>query len=219
MSGSFDETVRLWDLRRGTCHRAIAAHSEAVTGVDFSRDGAIIASCSYDGLIRFWDTSTGQCLKTLVHSDKAPVSSCRFSPNAAQLLASSLDGHLRLWDVANSRVLKTYAGHHNEKYAIKAAFTAPYHRRRRQASEEGENAQTNGRKQEQSISVITGSEDQRVYLWDLQTKQVVETLQGHHDVVIAVASHPTLPILASASLEHDPCIKVGLKSTRAVLAS
>ena len=51
VSGGFDETIRLWDLQRGTCHRTIAAHSEAVTGVDFSSDGTMIASCSYDGLM------------------------------------------------------------------------------------------------------------------------------------------------------------------------
>lgn len=51
VSGGFDETIRLWDLQRGTCHRTIAAHSEAVTGVDFSSDGAMIASCSNDGLM------------------------------------------------------------------------------------------------------------------------------------------------------------------------
>lgn len=176
-----------------------------MTGVDFSRDGTMIASCSYDGLIRFWDTSTGQCLKTLVHSDKAPVSFCRFSPNSAQLLAASLDGHLRLWDVANSRVLKTYAGHQNVKYAIKAAFTAP----RTNVDQTG-HAETigNKEKQQQRTSIVVGSEDQRIYLWNLQTKEIIETLQGHHDVVIAVAAHPALPIIASASLEHDPCIKV-----------
>lgn len=51
VSGGFDETIRLWDLQRGTCHRTIAAHSEAVTDVDFCGDGTMIATCSNDGLM------------------------------------------------------------------------------------------------------------------------------------------------------------------------
>jgi len=51
ISGGFDETIRMWDIQRGTCHREIAAHSEAVTCVDFCMDGTMIASSSYDGLM------------------------------------------------------------------------------------------------------------------------------------------------------------------------
>lgn len=51
VSGGFDETIRLWDLQRGTCHRTIPAHSDAVTSVDFCADGTMIASCSHDGLM------------------------------------------------------------------------------------------------------------------------------------------------------------------------
>lgn len=58
------------------------------------------------------------------------------------------------------------------------------------------------------VYVICGSEDQRVYVWNLQTKKLVQTLIGHRDVVISVDVHPFLPVIASASLDQDPCIKV-----------
>lgn len=32
-SGSFDETVKLWDVRTGRLLKSLAAHSEAVTAV------------------------------------------------------------------------------------------------------------------------------------------------------------------------------------------
>lgn len=50
-SGGYDETLRLWDLRRGVCLKVINAHTEAVTSVDFSADGAMAATGSYDGLV------------------------------------------------------------------------------------------------------------------------------------------------------------------------
>ncbi|PWN32778.1 will die slowly-like protein [Meira miltonrushii] len=199
VSGSFDESVRMWDLQKKRCHRTIAAHSEAVTGVAFNRDGSILASCSYDGLIRLWDAFTGQCLKTLVHGEAMPIGHVVFSPNGFQLLATSLDNSIRLWDMANGRVLKTYVGHQNAKFALKSAFTA---------------WNTSDSNSDLPCFVVAGSEDQKVYLWDLQGKQVEHTLQSHRDVVLCIAAHPSKPIIASASLDRDPCIKVWhLKST------
>lgn len=204
VSGSFDETVRLWNIKKGTCHRTIAAHSEAVTGVDFNRDGSILATSSYDGLIRLWDSSNGQCLKTLDHGDSSPIGNIVFSPNSFQLLATSLDNSIRLWDIANSRIMKTYLGHQNEKFAIKACFSAF----KSPSSKSTSSKLTSLEPQPPPVMIVAGSEDQRIYIWDLQTKKVLHTLVGHKDAVLAVATHSTQSLIASASLDHDPCIKV-----------
>ena len=49
VSGSFDETIRIWDVRRGSCIKTMPAHADPVSGVAFNRDGSLIVSCSYDG--------------------------------------------------------------------------------------------------------------------------------------------------------------------------
>jgi COMPASS component SWD3 len=98
-SGSYDETVRLWDLKNGRCLRCIKAHSDPVSAVDFNRDGTLVVSSSYDGLCRVWETASGRCLKTIYNEkSQAPVSFVRFSPNGKYILAASLDSTLRLWD-------------------------------------------------------------------------------------------------------------------------
>lgn len=65
-SGSMDETIRVWDVQKGsfrftcrgvggtdgepgTCLRTLPAHSDPVSGVEFSRDGTMIVSGSWDG--------------------------------------------------------------------------------------------------------------------------------------------------------------------------
>jgi WD40 repeat protein len=50
VSGSFDETVKLWDVKTGKCLKTLPAHTDPVTAVNFNRDGTLIVSCSYDGL-------------------------------------------------------------------------------------------------------------------------------------------------------------------------
>jgi COMPASS component SWD3 len=49
--------------------------------------------------------------------------------------------------------------------------------------------------------VIAGSEDHKFVVWDVQTRQAVQSSESHKDVVIAVARHPTRPIIATAGLE------------------
>jgi WD40 repeat protein len=50
-SASFDESVRLWDIRSGRSLRAIPAHSEPVTAAHFNADGTVVVTSSFDGLM------------------------------------------------------------------------------------------------------------------------------------------------------------------------
>lgn len=50
-SGSYDETVRIWDVKRGRCLRTLPAHADPVAAVGFSGDGSIFCSAGHDGLL------------------------------------------------------------------------------------------------------------------------------------------------------------------------
>lgn len=63
-SASFDSTVRLWELEKGTCLHTLTKHYEPVYSVAFSPDGKLLASGSFDKCVHIWSTQTGQ----LVHS-------------------------------------------------------------------------------------------------------------------------------------------------------
>jgi len=65
-SASFDSTVRLWDVERGTSVHKLTRHKEPVYSVAFSPDGKFLASGSFDKCVHIWSTQNGQ----LVHSYK-----------------------------------------------------------------------------------------------------------------------------------------------------
>ncbi|KAI9886365.1 MAG: hypothetical protein M1823_001819 [Watsoniomyces obsoletus] len=205
VSGSFDEAVMLWDVRSARMMRSLPAHSDPVGGVDFVHDGTLIVSCAGDGLIRIWDTATGQCLRTLVHEDNAGVVSVRFSPNGKYVLAWTLDSCIRLWNYVEGRCLKTYQGHRNERYSIGGCFGVVYPSRRqkprrergigrdrdemeidddgvkKENEEEEDELEDEGQEDEEEnmpprATIISGSEDGAILIWDVQSKEVLQRI-------------------------------------------
>ena len=55
VSGSEDETVRIWDAVTGECEQTLEGHSSAVTSASFSPDGTKVVSGSDDKTVRIWD--------------------------------------------------------------------------------------------------------------------------------------------------------------------
>jgi len=184
-SGSYDEALFLWDVRTQRLMRSHPAHSDPIGGVDFVRDGTLIVSCSSDGLIRLWDTATGQCLRTLVHEDNAAVTSTRFVPNGKFLLAWTLDNSIRLWNYVEGRCMKTYQGHKNEKFSLSGAV----------------GVYTNADESEKRAFVVSGSEDGKIFTWDVQSKQILQTIEGHEGVVLGVDTWEEEGLMVSCGLD------------------
>lgn len=195
-SGSYDEALFLWDVRTARLMRSLPAHSDPVSGVDFVRDGTLVASCSSDGLIRIWDTATGQCLKTLVHEDNAAVTSVKFSPNGKFVLAATLDSCVRLWNYVEGRVVKTYQGHKNEKFSINACF-GTYSADLEALKEEGDDLEGPS----DWAFAACGSEDNSTVLWDVSSKEVMQVIKGHDGVVLGVDVNPHDQVLATCGAD------------------
>lgn len=81
--------------------------------------------------------------------------------------------------------MKTYTGHANSKFCISSAFSI-----------------TNGK------YIVGGSEDCCVYVWELQSRKIVQKLEGHTDMVISVSCHPTESKIASGALGNDKTVKI-----------
>ncbi|KAJ5179816.1 WD repeat protein [Penicillium capsulatum] len=174
VSGSYDEAVFLWDVRRARVMRTLPAHSDPVAGIDVVHDGTLIVSCALDGLVRVWDTHSGQCLRTLVYEDNPPATCVKFSPNGKYILAWTLDGCVRMWNYVESRVVKTFQGHVNQKYSLSGSF--------------GFYGPPGGKFTPPLCFAVSGSEDGAILCWDIVSKNVLQRIEGHTDVVLGVHS-------------------------------
>ena len=64
LTGSDDNTARLWDAATGQPLRTFSGHyRRPVRGVAFAPDGKTVLTASFDGTARLWDVATGQELR------------------------------------------------------------------------------------------------------------------------------------------------------------
>lgn len=113
LSGSWDGTLRLWDLNTGTTTRRFVGHTKDVLSVAFSADNRQIVSGSRDKTINLWNT-LGQCKFTIKdgHTDdghKEWVSCVRFSPNlnTPLIVSAGWDKVVKVWNLDRTVKLRT----------------------------------------------------------------------------------------------------------------
>jgi len=177
-TGSFDQSVRVWDIEKGQCLYRLSAHSDVVVSSHFNGDGTQLVTAGFDGAIRIWEVATGQLIRTFVADAAIPVCFVKWSPNSKFILMGSFDDTWKLLNATTGEVVRTYTGHKFNEYCLFASFCLT----------EGKN-------------IISGSADNTICVWDLNSKRLLQKLSGHSDVVVAVAAHPTKNIIASGSLD------------------
>ena len=62
--GSFDNTIKLWNINSGREIRTFEGHTWIVNSVTFSPDGKYALSGSIDNTLRFWDINSGKEIRT-----------------------------------------------------------------------------------------------------------------------------------------------------------
>ncbi|KZT70094.1 WD40 repeat-like protein, partial [Daedalea quercina L-15889] len=96
VSGSYDCTVRVWDIVEGTCKWVLVGHTQKVYSValDIHRD--IAGSGSIDSTVRVWDIQSGQCRHVLRgHTLGSLVGLLSLSSFYA--VSASSDSTVRVW--------------------------------------------------------------------------------------------------------------------------
>ena len=95
---SFDDLVRVWDLRAGECLAFEGPIGHDVWGAAVSPDGSRAISAGRDHTLRVWDLRDGSCDAVLEgHTDD--VRALAISSSGARAVSGGQDRSLRVWDL------------------------------------------------------------------------------------------------------------------------
>jgi GTPase SAR1 family protein len=98
VSGSLDETVRVWDVETGNCLATLEGHTGAVWGVAMTADGRRAVSGSNDNTVRVWDVKSGKCLALLEgHTDS--VTGVGVTADGRRAISGAWDNTVRVWEL------------------------------------------------------------------------------------------------------------------------
>ncbi|ODQ82401.1 hypothetical protein BABINDRAFT_159004 [Babjeviella inositovora NRRL Y-12698] len=108
VSGSYDHTIRVWDLVTGVCKFVLRGHSDRIysTVLDTKRNRCI--SGSMDATVRIWDLETGECLYVL-EGHSSLVGLLELSDDT--LVSAAADSSLRVWNPDNGACDVLLRGH------------------------------------------------------------------------------------------------------------
>jgi WD40 repeat protein len=209
LTGSFDKTIRLWDLQ-GKLLQVFKGHEDTINSVAFSPDGKRILTGSSDFTARLWDLNGNTLQVFNGHSNK--IRTVAFSPDGKTILTGSFDNTARLWDI-QGRVLQvlTVPGSAITSVAFspdgktlltgsgeKLWFSESYDRTARLWDLKGHILKIfKGHEDEiysvvfspDGKSILTGSYDNTARLWDLHGN-MLKVFKGHEGAIISVAFSP-----------------------------
>jgi WD40 repeat protein/serine/threonine protein kinase len=201
ISGSSDQTVRVWDLLTAKCVQQCAGHEAPVTAVRLSGDGSVLVSAGKDGTVRVWSRKTGNCRLT-VTGHAGAVRDCAVSCDGRFILSSDAAGTVRLWDAQSGRCLRQVAAHkgranalawslderrilstgHDRTIAWWNAVTGELVRRAHPLP----HAVASAAIAPTGLQVLAGGDGKDLVLWDWKGGAVVRKFAGHRDRVASV---------------------------------
>jgi Prp8 binding protein len=112
--------VKVWDTRKEAVVYTLQGHTEPITGLSLSADGAFLATNAQDNTVRTWDVrpfiSAGaqralSIYQGATHDFQRNLLRVAWSADGKRLSAGSADRLVYVWDVATHRVEYALPGH------------------------------------------------------------------------------------------------------------
>ncbi len=173
ISGSLDNTIRLWNLESGAFIKILAETEGDVEDIAIASDGRRLVYGG-DGL-EVMDMTTGQSVASLKKLTE-DITEVAISGDGKRLFAGDMDGNIEVWDWEKRALQVTLDDHLDRINALAISL-------------------------DDSL-MVSGSHDGRVKLWDLKNVQLQKTLIGHRAGILAVAISPDVTLIASGSWDE-----------------
>jgi WD40 repeat protein len=150
-TGSYDKTIKLWDIKSGKCTASMRNHSSWVSSLHYDVGKDILVSGSWDCTIRLWNMKTLQNSLTLNLQFGNFVYCVRSNLAHNEVIAGTELRTIDIWDV-NKRIQTMVLFGHLERITTLKNF---------------------------GDIIISGSEDKQARLWDKRTGNCEILFTGH----------------------------------------
>ena len=110
VTGSGDNTARLWDASTGAEIAVLNAHAGGIHAASFSPDGKRVVTGSSDNTARLWDASTGAGIAVL-NAHTGGIHAASFSPDGKRVVTGSGDYTAKIFDVSRSEAITRGRAH------------------------------------------------------------------------------------------------------------
>jgi len=158
ISGSYDKTIKLWDLSTGEDLYTLTGHQGAVFCLTIIPRKPQFLSAGSEGTIFLWDLEKLAPIKTLIgHTEAVRVLS--LSPDDKILVSGSIDKFIRIWDFIRLKEIACLKGEHSG--ALRSLVVSP-----------------------DCKKLVSGSFDGNYCVWDIDSKIVI--FKGESNIVSQV---------------------------------
>jgi len=177
VSASYDESIRLWEVKTGKCLKTLFGKS-SFECVSFSADCKYALAGYGDGSLEYWDLELGICVKNLAgHKDEIKCVALTPDGNYAVSGGGKKDKTFRLWDIVNGKCLYISTEHVSSVECIAISANA-------------------------NRAITGGKYDKSIKIWDLNQGNCVRSLIGHTSPISKLTITPDGKFAISASEEE-----------------
>jgi COMPASS component SWD3 len=177
--------------RQFKCQRTLKHHSHPITAIAVSPDNQTLLSIAAgeDQFYR-WDLATGTIAQTFANPEGA-IAQGIFSHDGDYLYTNAPHHRISVWSVATGTIVQQFVGHTDDLRSV------------------GDHRVTQLTQTGQTL--ISGSADGTIGLWDLGSGELQKRLTGHRGPITAIVISPDGQTIVSAAL--DQTIRIWQRDT------
>ncbi|KAL1130601.1 hypothetical protein AAG570_011847 [Ranatra chinensis] len=211
VSGSDDNTLKVWSATTGKCLRTLVGHTGGVWSSQMS--GSTIISGSTDRTLKVWNAETGQCIHTL-YGHTSTVRCMHL--HGKKVVSGSRDATLRVWDVESGECLHVLVGHlaavrcvqYDGRLVVSGAYDYMVKVWNPEREECLHTLQGHTNRvyslQFDGVHVVSGSLDTSIRVWEVETGACRHTLMGHQSLTSGMELNNNILVSGNA----DSTVKV-----------